>query len=142
VWAVFPVRPSVDLAYWRGFLKASLVLGLGLAISQVYSRIDTVLLALLRPSAEVGLYGADYKFVELAQAVAYAAAISMFPALTAFAAQRDPRLKSLAQKGLEILMAMAVPIAVAMAFAPRTLLELTAGSGFRGAAGALQILAF
>jgi O-antigen/teichoic acid export membrane protein len=136
------LRPSIDVAYWRRFLKASLVLGLGLAIMQVYFRVDTVLIALLRPAAEVGLYGAAYKFIELTQGLAYTVFVSMFPALSAFAARGDSRFASLAQKGFDVLLAAALPLTIGMVFAARPLLEATAGDRYGAAAGVLQILAF
>jgi O-antigen/teichoic acid export membrane protein len=140
--SAYSMRPTIDVAYWRRFLKASLVLGVGLAISQVYFRVDTVLIALLRPAAEVGLYGAAYKFVELTQGISYAVFVSMFPALTAFAARHDSRFSSLAQKGFEVVVAAAIPLTVVMVFAARPLLDATAGPRYVDAAGVLQILAF
>jgi O-antigen/teichoic acid export membrane protein len=138
----YSLRPSIDVAYWKRFLKASLVLGVGLAIAQIYFRIDTVLIALLRNAHEVGLYGAAYKFIELTQGIALAVFISMFPTLTSFAARRDPRFTSLAQKGFDVVVAAALPLTLAMVFAARPLLEATAGDRYGPAAGALRILAF
>ena len=140
--SAYSLRPSVDVPYWTRFLKASLVLGVGLAISQVYFRVDTVLIALLRPASEVGLYGAAYKFVELTQGLVLTVFISMFPTLSAFAARRDTRFASLAQKGFDVVVAAAVPLTIVMVFAARPLLDATAGDRYGAAAGALRILAF
>jgi O-antigen/teichoic acid export membrane protein len=131
----------VDRVYWRRFLRASLVLGVGLAISQVYFRIDALLLALLRPSREVGLYGASYKFVELTEVVLGAVIVSLVPALTSMAAQRDPRFVAVSRRALEMLAAITAPIALVLLLAPRELLGMTAGSKYESAANALQILA-
>jgi len=140
--SAYSLRPSMDVAYWRRFLKASLVLGVGLATTQIYFRVDTVLIALLRPAAEVGLYGAAYKFIELTQGLAYAVFVSLLPTLSAFAARDNARFASLAQKGFDVLIAAAVPLTAAIAFAARPLLEATAGDRYGAAAGVLQILAF
>jgi O-antigen/teichoic acid export membrane protein len=140
--SAYSLRPTIDVAYWRRFVKASLVLGLGLAITQVYFRVDTVLIALLRPAAEVGLYGAAYKFIELTQGLAYTVFVSMFPALSAFAARGDSRFASLAQKGFDVVLAAALPLTIGMVFAARPLLDATAGDRYGAAAGVLQILAF
>ena len=138
----YTLRPSIDVVYWRRFLRASLVLGSGLAITQIYFRVDTVLIALLRPSAEVGLYGAAYKFIELAQGLGYTVFVSIFPALSSFAARRDARFESLAQKGFEVVVAAAVPLTAATVFAAEPLLQATAGDSYSAAAGALRVLAF
>lgn len=135
------LKPSVDFEYWRGFLRASLVLGIGLAVSQVYFRIDTVLLAVLRPSREVGLYGAAYKFVELSEVFLAAAVLTVVPALTSLAARSDARFIPMARRGFEMLAAITAPVTLVMLLAPQELLRLTAGPKYEAAAGALQILA-
>lgn len=140
--SAYTLRPSLDVAYWKRFLRASLVLGVGLAITQVYFRVDTVLIALLRPASEVGLYGAAYKFIELTQGLGYTVFVSLFPALSSFAARRDARFSTLAQKGFDVVLAAAVPLTVATAYSARELLDATAGHRYGAAAGALQILAF
>ena len=141
VWALFPVRPTVDPVYWRRLLRTSLVLGSGIAILNIYFRIDAVLLALLRPAAEVGLYGAAYKFVELAGALSGGIVVSLVPSLTSLAARGDSRFNSLAQRGFDVLIFIAIPISVSMVLAAKTLLHLTAGAKFESASDALKILA-
>jgi O-antigen/teichoic acid export membrane protein len=140
VHSMLRLRPTIDLVYWRSFLRASLVLGVGLAVSQVYFRIDTVLLALLRSPAEVGLYGAAYKFVELSQALLFGAVITIVPAMTALAARGDRRFETLTRHGLEVLIAAAFPVTLAMLLAPKALLNWTAGSQYGAAATSLKIL--
>lgn len=140
--SAYSLRSSIDVGYWRRLLKASLVLGVGLAMSQVYFRVDTVLIALVRSAHEVGLYGASYKFVELAQALALTVFVSMFPTLTSFAVRGDARLASLAQKVFDVMLAASLPLTLVLLLAARPLLEATAGDRYGAAAGALQILAF
>ena len=140
--SAYSLRPSIDVTYWRRFVKGAIVLGVGLAMSQVYFRVDTVLIALLRPAHEVGLYGAAYKFVELAQGLALTVFISMFPTLTAFAARGDTRLASFAQKGFDVMLAASLPLTLLLVFAAHPVLDATAGDRYGAAAGALQILAF
>jgi O-antigen/teichoic acid export membrane protein len=141
VWMLFPVRPTFDPVYWRRLVRTSLVLGSGIAILNIYFRIDAVLLALLRPAAEVGLYGAAYKFVELAGALSGGIVVSLVPSLTSLAARGDSRFNSLAQRGFDVLLFIAIPITVSMVLAAKTLLNLTAGPRFESASDALKILA-
>lgn len=144
VWAVarlVPLRPVVDRAYWRTLVAGSIALGLAIALSQVYFRIDTVLLALLRSPEEVGYYGAAFKFVELAVMVPAAVGVSMFPPLARFMATRDPRADDLIQKSFDVLLAAAVPTTVVMLAFPEELIAWTAGAEFEEGARAVQILA-
>jgi O-antigen/teichoic acid export membrane protein len=135
------IRPVVDTDYWRNLVVGSLVIGLAIGLSQIYFRVDTVLLALLQDSEEVGLYGAAYKFIELSQFMAAAVAASMFPPLANFVATGDPRAGPLVQKSFDVLVAGAVFLAVLMLAFPEEIITYTAGPEYRDAAAALQILA-
>jgi O-antigen/teichoic acid export membrane protein len=135
------LRPVVDRAYWRSLALGSIVIGLALAISQIYFRIDALLLALIRSSEEVGLYGAAYKFIELAQFTTAAVAVSIFPSLANFVAAGDPRARLLVQKAFDGLIAVAALVGLLMLAFPVEIITFTAGSEFREAAPALQLLA-
>ena len=135
------IRPVVDREYWRGLVVGSLVIGFAIGLSQIYFRVDTLLLALLRSSEEVGLYGAAYKFIELSQFTAAAVAVSMFPPLAKFVAAGDPRAFGLVQKSFDVLLAGAVFLTVLMLAFPEEIITFTAGPDYRDAAVALQLLA-
>jgi O-antigen/teichoic acid export membrane protein len=136
-----PLRPIVDPAYWRTLLTTSVVLGLAVALAQIYFRIDTLLIALLRDSVEVGLYGAAYKFIELSEFVSAAVGASVLPPLARFVAVGDPRAQRLVQRAFDVVVAAAAPLAVGMlVFAPE-IIRLTAGSEFGEASDALRLLA-
>jgi O-antigen/teichoic acid export membrane protein len=141
VMRLVPLQMVVDTAYWRALLRGSLALGLAVSISQIYFRVDTILLALIRTPVEVGLYGAAYKFIELSQLVTAAVGMSVFPPLARFTATADPRRHRLAQTTFDLLLAAAAPLAVLMLTLSSTIILLTAGPDFLAAGGALQLLA-
>jgi O-antigen/teichoic acid export membrane protein len=138
---IVSLRPVVDVVYWRQLLTGSIVVGLAIAISLIYFRVDTVLLALLRSPEEVGFYGAAYKFIELVMLIPAAVGISMFPPLARFVAAGDPRAVALIQRSFDVLLAAAAPCVVVMVAYPTDLLSLAAGSEFEEGAVALQLLA-
>jgi O-antigen/teichoic acid export membrane protein len=135
------LRPVVDPTYWRALFVGSLAVGLAIGLSQIYFRVDTLLLALLRSSEEVGLYGAAFKFIELAQFGASAVAVSLFPPLAGFVAGDDPRARELVQKSFDVLLAGGLFGTVAILAFPSEILTVTAGAAYEDAAPALQILA-
>jgi O-antigen/teichoic acid export membrane protein len=135
------LRPLVDTAYWKSLVRGALVLGLAVSLAQIYVRVDMLLLALLKPSAEVGLYGAAFKFVEISELLVAAVSISVFPSLARFVASGDPRLDRLIQKSFDVLIAIAAPIAVLMVALSSQIIRLAAGSEFTDAAVALELLA-
>jgi O-antigen/teichoic acid export membrane protein len=141
VTAIVPLRPAIDTRYWRRLVGGSVALGLAIAISQIFFRVDTVLLALLRSAEEVGFYGAAYKFVELVVLFPAAAAASVFPPLMRFVAAGDPRAVVLVQKAFDVLLAASVPLTIVMLAYPEELITLAAGPDFRPGSDALRLLA-
>jgi O-antigen/teichoic acid export membrane protein len=135
------LRPAVDRGYWRSLSTGSVELGLSGAIGQIYFRIDALLVSLLRAPREVGLYGAAYKFIELAEMIAAFLPTSVFPALTRYVAAGDARVRPLVQRAFDLLLATAAPLTVAMIAFPSEIISVTAGEDFVDAAPALQILA-
>lgn len=138
---IVPLRPQLDLQYSLGLLRGSLALGAALSLAMIYFRIDTVLLALLATSRDVGLYAASYRFLELAALVIGAIGVSVFPPLAHFVATGDPRVRGLVQRTFDVLVAAAVPIAIVMLAFAEPIVELTSGPAFVDGAIALQVLA-
>jgi O-antigen/teichoic acid export membrane protein len=138
---IVPLWPVIDTRYWRRLAGGSVALGLAIALSQIFFRVDAVILALLSSSEQVGFYGAAYKFVELAALIPAAAGASVFPPLMRFIAAGDPRALGLVQKAFNVLVAASVPLTIVMLAYPEELITLAAGPDFSEAADALRILA-
>lgn len=69
--AVFlPVGLAFDPTLWRDLLRAALPLAVANLFTLLYYRADTVLLSLLRPAAEVGIYGIASRLLDTAVGVA------------------------------------------------------------------------
>jgi O-antigen/teichoic acid export membrane protein len=138
---IVSLRPRFDLAYWRVLLKGSLAIGLALALGQIYFRVDVLLLAAIRDSAEVGLYGAAVKLIELSELVAAAIGISVFPLLARFVQVDRLRAATLFQRTFDLLIAAAAPLVVLMTFAATPVIVLISGDEFGEAGDALRLLA-
>jgi O-antigen/teichoic acid export membrane protein len=138
---IVPLHPVIDTRYWRSLLAGAFLLGLAIALSQIYFRVDAVILSLLRSAAEVGFYGAAYKFIELSGIVNAAVGISMFPSLTRFIAIEDPRAARLVQTVFDLLIATAAPLAIVMIAFAEEIVVLAAGPEFEPGGEALRLLA-
>jgi O-antigen/teichoic acid export membrane protein len=137
---IVSLRPLLDVPYWRRLALGSLVLGMAIALGQVYFRVDALLLALIRSPFEVGLYGAAYKFIELSELVVVALALTVFPPLARFVAVGDARARELVQKAFDVMLAAAAPLAVLMVVFAGPIMLVSAGPEFREGADALRLL--
>jgi O-antigen/teichoic acid export membrane protein len=138
---IVSLRPRFDFPYWRTLLKGSIAIGLALAVAQIYFRVDVLLLAVFRDSAEVGLYGAAVKFLELSELVAAAIGISVFPLLARFVLVDRSRAATLYQRTFDLLIAAAAPLVVVMTLAASAVTVLISGEEYREAGDALRLLA-
>ncbi|HEV3478741.1 MAG TPA: glycosyltransferase [Gaiellaceae bacterium] len=136
-----PLAPILDLPYWRTLVRGSIVIGLAIGLGQVFFKIDGVILALVRPAAEVGFYGAAYKFLEVSDLLVAAIALSVFPTLTHYAATGSQRLRPLVQRTFDVLLAVATAVALLFLFFAEELVVLSSGREFAAGADALRLLA-
>ena len=132
---------ELDLRFARQLLARSFPLGIALVLNTLYFRIDAVLLVALRGSGEAGLYGVAYRFLEGLLPFGGFLVVSLFPLLSRAAQQADAaRLRGLAQRGVDVLVVIALPIVVGVIMYAPQLIRLLAGSRFAAAALPLRIV--
>jgi O-antigen/teichoic acid export membrane protein len=137
----YSVRPAIDLRNWRTQLRDGAALSAVAGLGLVYWRIDTVIIALIRTSREVGLYAAAYRFLDLANTFVSGIYNSIFPPLAQFVATRDTRARQLVQQAFDVLVALAAPGAILTLIYPAEIITFVAGPEFQDAATALRIIA-
>jgi O-antigen/teichoic acid export membrane protein len=138
---VVPLLPRIDGAFWKRLFVQSLPLGLALVINTIYFRVDALLLSVLRGSEDVGIYGVAYRFLETTTPFAYFLVASLFPLLSAAAANRDERsLDDISQRAFDLLSLGAIFVVSAVAAASPGLVELVAGADFGEAVTPLRIV--
>jgi O-antigen/teichoic acid export membrane protein/glycosyltransferase involved in cell wall biosynthesis len=136
-----PLSPIVDVPYWRTLVRSSIVIGLAIGLGQVFFKVDGVILALVRPAEEVGFYGAAYKFLEVADLIVAAIALSVFPMLTHYVATGSERFRPLVQRTFDILLAAATAVSLLFFLFAEELVVVSSGSEFEAGADALRLLA-
>ena len=135
------IRLRVDVSLWRRLIGPALFLALALGTASITARVDTVLISLLKPSRDVGLYGAAYKFVDVSTLFASAIGISLFPVFSRFFANDGRRARDLLQKSLDVVVAMSPPLVVLIIGLAAQIIHYSAGHEFSGAVPVLQLLA-
>lgn len=91
------IRLAFNFSLWRRLFWQTLPLGLTLIFNLVYFRLDTLILTLLRPTFEVGIYGLAYKFFEFPLAIPTFFMNSLYPVMLKYK-ESPAKLMSLVKK--------------------------------------------
>lgn len=132
---------AVEWPIWRQVLTEAWPIGLSVALNLVYFKADTVILSLYRPAADVGIYGATYKVLEILVTLPAMFAGLVMPLITAaFAAGNLERFRFVLQRSFDFLALMALPLVAGTFFISQPLMVLIAGAEFSAAGSVLNIL--
>ena len=134
------LRPLLVPDYWARLVRGSLAIGVATAVFLSYYRVDTVLVALFRDSREAGLYGAAFRFVEIAEILVAAIGVTVFPSFARLIATGDARIAGALQRSLDVVLAFSAPILCGVLLVADELVTVTAGDEFAPAASALRLL--
>jgi O-antigen/teichoic acid export membrane protein len=134
-------RPSLrlDRGQARRLLSDGLPLAAVIVLGLLHFRIDAVLLSLLRPAEDVGIYTVAYRFLEQSLVLPGVFMAAVFPLLAA--AVRGEGADDVVRKSFSFLTLIAVPAALSLMVLADPLVALVAGAGFEAAAVPLRILA-
>lgn len=129
--------PIFNYPEWKSLLLLSLPLGIIQIINMVYLYVDSVLLSLLRPAAEVGYYGIAYSVVTFVMMIPGYFMLALIPSM---ATADTERLKRVSQKAFDFLVVLAIPFLVgALLLGPYIVVSIS-NVGFLPAVPALSIL--
>lgn len=134
-------RPSLDRRLAASLLRRALPVGLTFVAAAIHFRVDAVLLSLLAPIDEVGVYGVAFRFLEHGLFAPLLFMGALFPVLAGYLAQGDPRLESTVQRAFTLLLLLAVPAAVGILVLAEPLVELLVGGGYQASVTPLRVLA-
>jgi O-antigen/teichoic acid export membrane protein len=136
-----PVSLAVDLGQWRRLSAAGLPMAMSSYLSLISLRGDTLLLSLLKPATDVGLYGVSSKIYEIGLQIPIIFAGLLMPTFSRSAANATPQvLREQVTHGLHALIIVGVAIMLALGFFAREIVVLLAGEGFVSAAPAVQLM--
>jgi O-antigen/teichoic acid export membrane protein len=136
------LRPKFQRTRARSLLVMALQVGLYMILGIIHFRIDTVLLSLLKPVEDVGIYGAAYRFLEQALFFPGLFMASVYPILALLVANRDPGLQLAVDKSLTFLLATAFPLAASSFILAPDIVFLIAGRSFSDAVEPMRVLVF
>ena len=132
-------KPAFDFNYWKIILKQSIPLGMATALTFIYFRSNTILLSILRPPEDVGIFSAAQKVIEN---------ISFFPAMIVgltmplfsyYLAKDKAKFKFLANKNYKIFFILTIPLVIGGLLLSDKMIALIAGPDFFKSILVLQI---
>jgi len=132
---------SFDLGYWKLIINKSWPIAVGIALNLVYFRADTIILSLYQPIADVGIYGAPYKILEIITTFPHMFMGLVMPILTAaWLSQNLDRFKSIMQKTFDFFILLIVPMVLGTMPLARGIMTLISGKEFLASGTILPIL--
>ncbi len=76
------LRLGFDFHLWKQIMRENTTLGINVLLGIIYFKIDAVILSALKPSVDVGIYGAPYKVLEILLAFPAMFMGAVFPGLS------------------------------------------------------------
>jgi len=141
------IKLRFDFHFWREIMIKSWPLALTITLNLIYLKTDTLLLSIIdRPSdigilAEVGLYGAAYKVIDVLITLPFMFAGIILPILTLSWSQgRKEEFNNVLQKSFNVMAIIAIPLIFGTQFVAKDIMVLVAGKEFASSGRILQIL--
>jgi len=128
--------------HWKKLLTESFPLAISAVFVMIYFKLDTVMLSVMKPATDVGIYSIAYKILESLIFFPAMFVGLVMPLLSRHALANPEEFKKVSQKSFEILLIFAVPLAVGGLLLSKSIIALVAGPGFEAASGVLKILIF
>ncbi|MBU0614422.1 flippase [Patescibacteria group bacterium] len=137
------IRPSFrfDFALWKKIIARSWPIGASIFFNLIYLRGDIVFMSIFRSNAEVGLYGAAYKIVDVITTIPVMYMGLVLPLLVAaWTRKQKTDFKELMQNSFDFVSILALPIIFGSIAVGVPLMELIAGPEFSESGRVLAIL--
>lgn len=135
-----PFSLAFDFKKWKKILKKALPIGVGIILTLVYFKLDTVMLSLLKNPEAVGIYGLAYKVLENLIFFPSMLVGLVTPLLSKYAFTERGSFKAVFQKTFEFIVIVMIPACVGLAFLAKPVVGLLGGENFDASAQVLQIL--
>jgi len=141
------IKLQFDFVFWGEIIKKSWPLATTIILNLIYLRTDTLLLSIIpRESeigilAEVGLYGAAYKVIDVLITLPFMFAGIILPILTARWAEKNKAGFALVlQKSFDAMMIVAIPLVIGTQLVADQIITVVAGADFVIAGKILKLL--
>lgn len=130
-----------DPAFWKIALSRSWPIGVSIMFNLIYFKADTLILSLVRPQAEVGIYGAAYRVLEILITIPFMYAGVLLPLLSkAWATKNRERFAQLLSRSIDVTSLLIAPLIVSTLVLGPRIMTVVAGPDFAASGAILRIL--
>lgn len=135
------LKLSFDFSYWKTILIKTWPIALTTALNLIYFKLDTLFLSWFQSPAEVGLYGATYRVLEIVATFPHMFMGLILPLFTAAWVAGDiQKLRVVWQKSFDFFSFITLPMIFGTIMVATPLMTLVAGTNFSAAGPILQVL--
>jgi O-antigen/teichoic acid export membrane protein len=136
------IRLRFDFGTWKRFLRESYALGIAAVITFVYFKVDTIMLSVMKSSADVGIYNAAYKVLENLSFFPAMIVGLIFPLMSKYVYAERDKFEEIANKTYKVFMLIVVPLVIGTLFLADGIIRAIGGGGFSESAAVLRVLVF
>ena len=137
-----PFKFSVDWDYWKMTIKTALPIAVSLVLVLIYFKMDTVMLSVMKPASDVGIYSVAYKVLE---AVIFLPAIYIglvMPIFSKYAVSNRAKFIETFQTAFDVISIFALWFSAYLFIMSDWIVRIIGGSNFTEAGAVLKILSF
>jgi len=130
-----------DFSYAQKILKASLPVAISILFTAIYIRTDALMLSLMKPISDVGIYRLSAKILE---ALVFFPALLVeltMPSFSRLAFKKEDAFDAVFKRTFNILFLMAVPVVLGLVIFAKPIVLILGGEEFAASALPLRILA-
>ncbi len=137
----FKLRLAFDKIIWQQIFSLSWPIAITISLNMIYLKSDTLILSLIKPATDVGLYGAAYRVIDVLIMMPFVLAGLMLPQLTKALQKNDKQsFHKIIQNSFDVMAIIALPLVIGAQFVATPLMSLVAGSEFLASGKILQLL--
>jgi len=135
------IWPRIDTAIWKDAIIRGWPIGLSILFNLIYLKSDILILGFFRPQADVGIYGAAYKILDVITAIPVMYMGIALPSLVHYwsiDAKKDFR--KMIQKSFDFFSIVSIPILAGALVVGVPLLVFVSGEAFAQSGAVLKVL--
>lgn len=135
-----PFEILADLDFWKKTLAISLPIGISSMLTLVYFKFNAIILSLIKGQAEVGLFSAAYKVLEVSIFIPAVFAGLVMPFFSKYAFSDNARFLRYFQRAFDITSLVALPMTIGGILFSEEIMRLIGGEKFAPAAPSLVVI--